>query len=303
MVSLAKFAERLPVWGALFAKRRASKWVVINGRRYKIITVLSRSPNGVLYLGRDAANCEFVLKRPERCFDDEDEALFREEHDILRTLKDPHVVQAVDYGFDSNGEFPHIVMEYVDGRSLWQTIRTSSEPEVFRYFFQALQTCIFLHESGIVHGDIKPDNILVTKDRQIKLVDFGVAVPIGATVKGHSPAFITPEQASLSSGDLPAESAGDFYAVGVTFYWLLTGHHPYCPDSAAMPFDYSYFAQLPKAPTELNTTIDGKWDDWLLGLIAHDRQQRCQTAHAINNQFVPETKSPLRSYEPQRAFS
>lgn len=303
MVSLAQFAKRLPFGGALLAKRRASKWLVINGRRYKLATELSRSPNGVLYLGQDAAECEFVLKRPERCFDDEDEALFREEYDILRALENPHVVRAIDYGFDSNGKWPYIVMEHVRGHSLWQAIQACGEAAVFSYFFQTLQTCIFLHRSGIVHGDIKPDNILVTEDQQIKLADFGVAAPNGAIRKGFSPAFITPEQASVDGGDLPADSAGDFYAVGVTFYWLLTGHHPYFADSATIPFDYSCFAQPPKAPTELNSTIDGRWDDWLLGLIANNPQQRCQMAHAIDRQCAPEIKSPLHSHEIQRAFA
>lgn len=303
MVLWAKSAKSLPFWGALFAKRRSSDRLVLNGRPYQITTQLSGSPNGVLHLARDSANCEFVLKRPERCFDDEDEAAFRQEYDILRLLAHPHVIQAIDYGFDSKGNGPYIVMEYVRGHSLWQAVRTCGEAEVFSYFLQTLQTCIFLHKSGIVHGDIKPDNILVTREQQIKLADFGTAVAVGATIKGYSPAFITPEQARVDGENMPAASAGDFYALGVTFYWLLTGHHPYFPDEATMPFDYGCFAQPPKAPTELNSTIDGKWDDWLLGLIAHNPRQRCIMAQAINSQCAPEIKNPLHSCEPQRVFS
>lgn len=281
-MSLSMAAGSLPIWRALFGKRRSPNSLVINGRRYKIRTQLSRSANGVLYLGRDPDGCEFVLKRPERCFDDEDEALFRQEYDILRTFQHPHVIQAIDYGFDSNSGAPYIVMEHVRGRSIWQAIRACSEADVFRYFFQTLETCIFLHSCGIVHGDIKPDNILVTEDRQIKLADFGIAVPIGDKIKGHSPAFITPELASADGGELAAHCAGDYYTIGLTFYWLLTGHHPYFPDEATVPFDFGCFSRSPKMPTELNPTIDRRWDVWLLGLIANDPQQRCRIARDCN---------------------
>ena len=141
----------------------------------------------------------------------------------------PNIVAILDFG-DDNG-VPFLAMEYVDGRSLDVVIKTSSPLEPSRsvtMISQVLSALGFAHQNGIIHRDVKPSNILVLSNNDIKVADFGIARIDASefTIVGDllgTPAYMAPEQFSGA----PIDERTDLFAAGVIFYEMLTGVKPF----------------------------------------------------------------------------
>src|SRR5579884_2921850 len=147
-------------------------------------------------------------------------------------VRHPNLVRAIDGG--EEGESIFLVMEYVEGEDLWRRIERDGplpEVEAVRIIVQVAQALHAAHGHGIIHRDVKPDNILITKDGQAKLVDLGLAKDCGGSAdltrpaKGlGTPNFIAPEQFC------DAKNAGvrcDVYSAGATLYMMVTGKVPF----------------------------------------------------------------------------
>jgi serine/threonine protein kinase len=151
---------------------------------------------------------------------------------LLAKLNHPHIVRVWD--FEDDREMPYLVMEYVEGRSLGQLIKENGpmRPErAVQVIGQIADGLAAAFQLGIVHRDVKPGNVLLTKDGMIKLADLGLAVFVngdGGSPVGHglagTVAYMPPEQ-SLSAGVVDHRS--DIYALGASFYHLLTGRIPF----------------------------------------------------------------------------
>src|SRR5262249_34834198 len=127
---------------------------------------------------------------------------FLQEFVATRTITSPHIVRALEFGRE--GDLPYLVMEYVDGEDLWRIITTRGrlpEDEAVRIITQVGEALHQAHEQGVVHRDVKPDNILLTPDGHARLTDFGLVKDMDAelnltetqTVLG-TPNFMAPEQ-------------------------------------------------------------------------------------------------------------
>jgi len=150
---------------------------------------------------------------------------FRNERQILARLRHPNITQLLDGGVTPEG-MPYLVMEYVAGQPLDGYLR--SRPvglaERLRLFLEICAAVGEAHRNLIVHGDLKPSNVLVTGEGQVKLLDFGISRLLGEdtdqpTVQAMTPAWASPEQLR---GEAPLIST-DCYALGRLFYFLLTG--------------------------------------------------------------------------------
>jgi eukaryotic-like serine/threonine-protein kinase len=161
---------------------------------------------------------------------------FRREGRILGSLVHPHIAELIDAGVMPDGQ-PYMVLEYVEGEPIDQycDTRSLSVNARIRLFLDVLGALAHAHSNLIVHRDIKPSNVLVSKDGQVKLLDFGIAkllgyeeAPLGATPltlevgTPLTPRFAAPEQ--LTGG--PITTTTDIYALGILLFELLTGHHP-----------------------------------------------------------------------------
>ena len=159
----------------------------------------------------------------------------REARAVAR-LQHPNVVAVYDHGEDDGGT-PFLVMEWIEGRSLKDVVADGPLPEqeARRITLQLLAALEHAHEHGIVHRDIKPQNVLITPDGTAKLTDFGIARSIdathGLTMAGQivgTAAYLSPEQAKGQ----PVTAASDVYSVGAVLFELITGRPPFAADTA-----------------------------------------------------------------------
>lgn len=183
---------------------------------------------------------------------------FREEAKAVANLSHPNIVTIHDFGLHENRLF--IVMEYVPGTDLKEILKRRGRLEISEAVSLISQACAgigYAHESGLVHCDIKPQNLLVNPSGHVKVLDFGIARALStikpderAEVVWGSPKYFSPEQAR---GEAPSP-ASDVYSLGVVLFEMLTGELPFSADSS------EELARLhretpPPSPRKLNPRI------------------------------------------------
>ncbi len=161
---------------------------------------------------------------------------FRSERQILANLNHPNIASLLDGGVTSDGQ-PYIVMEYVEGEPItrWADQRGLSVRERLLLFLQVCRAVQYAHQSLVVHRDLKPGNILVSAEGQVKLLDFGIAKLLAADessdlptltvadARAYTPDYASPEQVLGH----PVGTRSDVYALGVVLFELLTGRRPF----------------------------------------------------------------------------
>lgn len=212
---------------------------------------------------------------------DRDAALkqMRTEAAALSRVRHPRIVRFVDFGFDAR--WPYLVLEFVEGRPLGQILRAGGALPVnwsLHIFNQILDGLAAVWKAGIVHRDVKPDNILVSSTGIAKLIDFGLAkMDILQAVEGVNPAelagtaaYLAPEQARDSQGvDLRA----DIYSLGVTLYELLTGRLPF-EGKSRMQVIMQHLTAPATPPNTLNPEIPKPVSEFCLWLMTKNPDER-----------------------------
>jgi len=206
-------------------------------KRYSIIKKIGQGGMGVVYLAEDKFqnNKKIALKTIiSNFFENNDEALlmFKNEYQVMTRLKHPNLTKVYDYGKDPDNDIYYITMEYNEGVSLAEMINSKqiSEEESISIFVNILRAFEFIHSRNIVYRDVKPENIMISKDsggklipESVKLLDFGLADMSGKNrnrfeIKGTINYF-APE--IINQGEI--DSRTDIFAIGILFYEMLTG--------------------------------------------------------------------------------
>ena len=206
--------------------------------RYELIAQQGSGGMSVIYKAVDRALGRTVavkILRPSLTADASFLEKFKMEARSVANLSHPNIVTVHDVG--SEGPTHYIVMELVDGQDLKKIIRAQGALSVERSLNIAIQICAgigYAHRSGLVHADVKPQNVLVTGQDVVKVTDFGIAQALSDTqpqqraeVVWGSPHYFAPEQAR---GDQPSP-ASDVYAIGIVLFEMLTGRLPYIRSS------------------------------------------------------------------------
>ncbi|MGE0489675.1 MAG: serine/threonine-protein kinase [Vulcanimicrobiota bacterium] len=211
---------------------------------------------------------------------------FRREIKLSTKLNHPNIVQTLDFG-DQDGLL-YVVMELLDGGDLDNQIPRQGMPfdQAMNFFRPILQGLLYAHGRGVVHRDLKPDNIMVTSRGEVKIADFGLARDHDATklTKTGSamgtPAYMPPEQLS---GVEPHPSA-DQYSIGIAFYEMLTGRRPFEADDI-MQLLVKQMSEDPPPPTRFKKSLNPIVEQILLRMLEKDPARRFESLSQVLEGF------------------
>jgi len=254
--------------------------------RYEVLAEVARGGMGIVFRGRDIELDETVaLKFLTGEIDPELIARFVQEIKAARSVIHPNVVRV--YTLEKWREHRFIVMEYIDGVPLPRHLQRSPVPtrsDRLRLARQMASALGAAHEKGLIHRDIKPDNILVTAAGEVKVLDFGIARPERAghtltstgTVLG-SPMYMSPEQIQAR----PLDRRTDLYSLGAVLYFLFTGVEPF-DGKDLQEILMKHLQTRPRAPHLLDPSIPRPLSDLIMRTLEPDRERRIQSIDDLN---------------------
>lgn len=219
---------------------------------------------------------------------------FRREAQNAAALNHPAIVAVYDTGEAEtpNGPLPYIVMEYVDGVTLRDIVHTDgpmAPRRAIEVIADACQALNFSHQHGIVHRDVKPANIMISKNNAVKVMDFGIARALAdtgnsvtqtAAVIGTAQ-YLSPEQARGETVD----ARSDVYSLGCVLYEMLTGEPPFIGDSP-VAVAYQHVREDPIPPSQRHTGISPELDAVVLKALAKNPDNRYQTAAEMRTDLI-----------------
>ncbi|NLK00583.1 MAG: Stk1 family PASTA domain-containing Ser/Thr kinase [Clostridia bacterium] len=253
------------------------------GNRYEILEKLGGGGMGIVYKARDVFLNRFIaikVLRPEFSSDEDFTRRFRREAQAVASLSHPNIIAIHDVGQED--EIHYLVMEYVEGEDLKTLIRREgalSQDKAVETAVQILAALEHAHGNNIVHRDVKSQNIMITKNGQAKLMDFGIAreftaatVTMTDTVLG-SVHYLSPEQVK---GE-PGSPASDIYSLGVVLYEMLTGRVPF-RDESAIALALKHVQENPEPPSKYNPALPPTMDQMVLRAMSKNPHDRFSSA-------------------------
>lgn len=272
------------------------------GDRYEVRDLIGRGGMAEVHIGFDTRLSRTVaikMLRVELARDPIFQTRFHREAQSAASLNHPTIVAVYDTGEESvitaDGKeirVPYIVMEYVDGHTVkdlladGQPVPINEAAEIIVGVLNALE---YSHKAGLVHRDIKPGNVMLTRGGKIKVMDFGIAramtdsqVTMTQTdaVVGTAQ-YLSPEQAKGETVD----ARSDLYSTGCLLFELLTGRPPFKGDTA-VSVAYQHVSQLPPLPSSITVDIPSGLDSVVLKALSKSREERYSSAAEMRNDVL-----------------
>ena len=253
------------------------------GGRYQVEARIGAGGMAEVYRGFDPVLSRTVAIKvllPQFARDTSFVERFRREAQAAARLNQPNIVGVYDTGSDDGTQY--IVMEFIEGRTLAEFMATGRKPtpvqaaEISQKIASAIAAA---HAQGVIHRDIKPGNVMVTRDGTVKVMDFGIARVLGPETAPQTSAvlgtasYLSPEQAQGG----PVDARTDIYSLGAVLYELLAGRPPFMGDTP-VAVAYKQVNETPAFPSTLNPDVPARLDAVVMKALSKNPSNRYQTA-------------------------
>jgi eukaryotic-like serine/threonine-protein kinase len=281
----------------------------IYSSRYQVTHLIARGGMAMVYRAQDLLlNRAVALKilYPELSADPAFVERFRREAQAAANLSHPNIVPVFDWGEDDGTYF--IVMELIEGTSLADVLRGSRTLTASRstqIVAQVAFALAYAHRQGVVHRDVKPGNILITADGQVKVTDFGIAQAVAVedhlaeagSVMGTA-TYFSPEQAE----GVAVDGRSDVYSLGVVLYEMVVGRPPFIGDSPVEVSSQHVRGSVPP-PSEFSSTVPHDLEAIIMEALAKDPNARYQSADEFRADLLRFSEGqPVRAAQRDVAF-
>ena len=263
------------------------------GGRYRLTTVIGIGGMAVVYEADDLQIGRKVAVKMLKDDIKEDELelkRFINESKAIAMMSHPNIVQIFDVSVKSEGEHQYIVMELINGITLKDYISKAGSlkwQEAIGYVRQILQALAHAHEKGIIHRDVKPHNVMLLRNGNLKITDFGIAkIPSSEQLTMTDKAigtvhYISPEQVN---GNGNTSTVSDIYSVGIILYEIMTGKLPFDGENAFL-IARKQMDEEPRNPREINPAIPAGLSQIILKAMNKNPRDRYQTADEMIKQL------------------
>lgn len=275
--------------------------------RYEIVECIRKSELIGLYKAYDTKlerNVFLKLVLHGADYTRESVNTFLEEAKILAKLSHPNIVRVLDFGYDEKNLY--IINEYTEGKALSDLIQPLMDwKRACQILLPVVEALSYAHSKGIIHRDLRPENIIVTEDDRPLLSDFSLMRIIedeetrdmtGTNVGLGSPAYISPEQGK----GLPVDFRSDIYSLGVVLFEMVTGQKPFQAGSS-MEVVIQHVMKAPPRPSNLVPDLPSSVEQIILSCLVKDAEKRSQTmeqlAEALKAVLSPEKSPAARSFK------
>jgi serine/threonine-protein kinase len=228
---------------------------------------------------------------------------------VVGQISHPAVIALHDMGIDEPTQTPYLVMEFIQGRPLEKVLEKGSIPctKACAWAAEVATALAVAHRKGVIHGDVKPANILITEDDRVKLTDFGMARLASRDSKDTpllgSPAYWCPEQIVGK----PQDARSDIFSLGVVMYEMVTGHRPFDAESL-QGICSKILSSSPLPPSHANPSVPAAFNELIASCLEKDPVRRCASAdtlaerlHPLSRRNTPEQKPGQPSSNRDRA--
>jgi serine/threonine-protein kinase len=264
--------------------------------RYEILEVIGIGANSRVARAFDPLIARIVAIKlfPTELARGEARNRFVQEARVVGQISHPAIIALHDMGVDEPSQTPYLVMEYIQGQSLEKMLEKGSVPypKACAWVAEVATALAVAHRKGVIHGDVKPANILITDDERIKLTDFGMARVASHDSKDTpllgSPAYWCPEQIVGK----PQDARSDIFSLGVVLYELVTGRRPFDADSL-QGICSRILSSTPLPPSHANPSVPVALNELIAACLAKDPNQRCATAEMLAERLHPLARRPM----------
>jgi len=258
--------------------------------RYEILEVIGVGANSRVARAFDPLIARIVAIKlfPSELARGEARNRFVQEARVVGQISHPAVIALHDMGIDEPSQTPYLVMEFIQGQPLEKLLEKGSIPcsKACAWAAEVATALGVAHRRGVIHGDVKPANILITEDDRVKLTDFGMARLASRDSKDTpllgSPAYWCPEQIVGK----PQDARSDIFSLGVVMYEMVTGHRPFDADSL-QGICSRILSSTPLPASHANPSVPAAFNELIASCLAKDPSQRCASAETLAERLHP----------------
>jgi len=258
--------------------------------RYEILEIIGVGANGRVARAFDPLIARIVAIKlfPAELARGEARNRFVQEARVVGQISHPAIIALHDMGIDEASQTPYLVMEFIQGQPLEKLLEKGSIPfsRACAWAAEVATALGVAHRKGVIHGDVKPANILITEDERVKLTDFGMARLASRDSKDTpllgSPAYWCPEQIVGK----PQDARSDIFSLGVVMYEMVTGHRPFDADSL-QGICSRVLSSTPLPPSHANPSVPAAFNELIASCLAKDPAQRCASAETLAERLHP----------------